>query len=229
MISFLQMIDNAMRQMIFNRYSSIMEFSTLETDVHIIPKGHALRTNAETRGDDDLEFSNIWRSSVRRDLKRAQTPIARRGLNISYTDVFKTDILSVKGVPCFLDYDVWIWSRDLDKLTKVDEEYLFTPNKNATVSIQFKIEEDGQEISVGSPMDMFTYIGDVHDESPIEDMNENGLYFVHKYTFSLEAWVLQTITSKTVKTIIIEIYDDLGDEPTLLLRKEITCEDSSES
>jgi len=216
--SFIKVMDEGIRNFVFNKYSTIMGLSSVTDDTAILPKEMALRMISENRGRTYTEFISIWRPQTERDIDRARTPIARHGLLMEYTDEEITDVVTVKAVPVGLRYDIYFWSKNLETIQQVLEEYLFGMYESPNLSLNF---------NNAYPLEMYLHYQDIVDESTINQMTDVGLYFVKRASIYLEGWVGKVTESKTIKEIHLSIYDNTADEDGILLFSDtLTCEES---
>jgi len=185
-----------------------MGFSSIEgDDVIIFPKEIAQRQIAERRGENVIEFANLWREVTANDWSRQRTPVARDGIHVAYQDGDapsgltdeKTSVVTVKAMPVTLEYSIWFWSQDKDKLNQVSEEYLFWQHQNPNLDIYYN---DFYPVE----FDLVRF-GEIVDESNLPNMFEEGRVFVIRCPLVVEAWVFDSIEQKTIKKIIITIYD----------------------
>jgi len=209
MSSFLKVIDEAFRSAIYAKFQDDMGFSSIESnDVIFYPKEVAQRIIAEKRGVATVEFANVWRAGTNIDWSRQRTPVARRGLYGSYIDGeavsseisgTKIGLFNAKAVPATLDYNIWFWSQDKDKLNSVTETYMFWKHVNPNLDVYYN------DIY---PLEFDLHFGEIVDESDIPSMIEIGKVFVIRVPVRIEGWVFSTTTSRTIKKIIVTIYDE---------------------
>jgi len=198
--SFLKIIDEAMRGLVFIRFQTELGLTDITKDAVLHPRETALRIISEKRGRDVLEFFNIWRMRTEMPWDRHRSPLARRGLMLAFTDgLQKKDIRTPKAMPVNLEYGVWFWSQNLDKLNAVTEKYIFWQHQNPNL-----------ELVYGGvyPMEMDLHFGPVDDESPVPNMFDNGLYFVKKVPIFVDGWILTDFLLKAIHKIVITLYSD---------------------
>jgi len=216
-VSLVQSIDTAIKTAVWTKFGPSLGLTTDQNkELVFAPKELALRKIAEKRGENSVEFISVWRNSIELDWERQQSVIGRNGLSLSYVDsTTKAQVVTVKGVPVNINYDVFLWSRDLDKITKATESYLQWLHNRPQLVIYY----DGQY-----EMNMYMHLGSIDDVSDY-NVYEKGQYFVSKFNFTLEAWSLTTISSRTILKIIIDFYLREGQAPdyidTLLNEYEI--------
>ena len=207
MASFLKIIDEGVRALVYAKFSSVMSFTDINAHVLLFPPEIAVRQVAEKRNETSLEFANVWRSGVERDLARASTSIARRGLHLVYSNSdenssgeteLNTGIDSVYAVPVKLTYNVWFWSLSAEILNQVDELYLFWKYSDPNLYLNY---------NDAYPLELDLMFGDVEDESEISSMYNIGKYFVHRVPIIVEGWVFSSFDIKTVKKIVITVWD----------------------
>jgi len=202
--TFLSGYDTAVKAVIYSKFSSILGFAeTSDEEVNIsnnvlqYPKEIALRKRAEKQVQDFLEFANIWRTGVSFDWNRQSTRAARTGLWLSVSDD-SLETVHVKGVPVNISYNVWFWSKSLDKINKCIEEYTFWQQDNPQLSIlyndKYTLEPD-------------IHFGEVLDESTIPEEFEKGIIFCYRVPIKVDGWVLKSTAFKTIHKIIVTVYD----------------------
>ena len=219
--SFIQIMDNAAKALVFNRFKDYFGLDDINEDCVFFPKEIAQRKIAEKRGEGTVEFISIWRSGISYDWARNNSAIARKGLLLTYNnpDTTKDSIVTAKAVPALIDYDVWFWSRDLDKIMKATESYLLWQHDHPNLLLDYNNLY---------PMEMYLKFGPVIDESTLTQQYDKGLYFVSKMHISMEGWVLTLLNSKTILTIYLKVYVREGTSPdytdTLIYEHTITTE-----
>jgi len=208
--SFIKVIDEGLRALVWSKFRSDMGFSAsdlLAENIILYPKLIALRKISEKRSRTQLEFMNIWRSTTSFDWTRQRTPLARRGLNIVYTDstgdsaetAEDTGVITVKSTPVSLGYDIWFWSKSLEVLNTVDERYLFWIHNNPNLNLLY---DDKYAVNLD------LHFGEIIDESPLENVFSSGTYFIHRAPVKIDGWIFSSVTAKTIKTIYLTIYDE---------------------
>jgi hypothetical protein len=221
---FTKSIDNALKVLLYNRFGFILGIDTqssiaeenINKGVIQIPREVAQRAIAEKKGKYFLEFINFQRVGTSFSWERNRTPVARRGMWLANVDENKkTDTVHVKGVPVDLNYNVWFWSTDLNKIYECMEEYLFWQQDFPKVTLKYnnlyEIQPD-------------LHFGDIVDESTVGEQYEVGRYFVVKMPIKIDGWVLKGLSFKTINKIILTLYDK--DDVTNY--SEIIVEDSNQ-
>jgi len=203
MSSFIKTVDDAMKTLVFTKFQTDMGLTTQNTDLVFFPKSIAQRTIAEKRGANQAEFISLWRTGIDFDWARQRSPVARRGIMMEYSDGTHTSIVTAKAVPATISYDVWFWSRSLDKVMAAIETYLNWVHINPNLSISFNNLY---------PMQMDIKFKGVTDESTyLEDQYNKGALFVYKVSFDLEAWIVTLVDFKTILKIYMDVWysDDI--------------------
>ena len=204
MSSFIQTIDNGVKALVFDKFKSYLNLTDQNHDMVFFPLELAQRKIAEKRGEAAVEFMSIWRSGIQFDWLRQRSTLARKGLTMQYVNSSsKTQLVTVKAVPATLNYSFWLWSRDLDLIMQAVEAYLFWVH----VYPQLILYYDGLY-----EMDMYMKFGQVVDRTNY-NIYEKGQFFVYEFPISLEGWVLTSITTKTILTIILDLYLREGQSP----------------
>lgn len=196
--SFLQVIDLGLRALLFEKFKDIMRLQEESRDCVLYPKGVAQRMVAERRGEGSVEFINLWRTSTSFSWARHRTPAARRGMCMEFADPNKKGITTVKAVPMDLEYTVWFWSRNLDLLQQVIESYMFWIHQDPKLYLQ---------LNEKYPLEFYLAFGTVSDESVVAEQYEMGEYFVISAPIKMDAWVFNTVDTKTILYIHVALFD----------------------
>ena len=205
MSSFLHIMDASAKQMVFNRFKSYLGITDVNRDCVLFPKSLAQRKIAEKRGEGTVEFISIWRTGIQYDWARQNTAIARKGIMLQYNNSSsRTAIVTAKAVPAIIDYDVWFWSRDLDKITQAIESYLLWQHDHPQLILNY---------NGIYPMEMYLKFGPVVDETDFPSVYEKGLYFVSRVPMKLDGWILTLFDAKTILKIILDVYLREGTAP----------------
>ncbi len=223
MASFTKTFDSTLKTLLYTRFGDVLGISAgsgtqaykINRGVVQVPQEIALRALAEKRGEDFLEFINFWRVGTGPAWDRQRTPLARRGMYLSTVDGKKVDTVHAKAQPVDLNYNVWFWSKDLDKIYECIEEYIFWQHDNPTISITYD--------------DLYTlqphiHFGEIVDESTVPEEYEKGRYFVFKMPIKIDGWIIKGLSFKTISKIVLTLYDK--DEVSNY--SEILVEDSSQ-
>lgn len=202
-ISFIHVVDNAMKSAAFQRFGTFFDLTNQNKDLVFQPYRVTQRKIAEKRGESSVEFLSLWRTRITPDWSRQRTSVARDGISMKYSDSQKTSIVTVKAVPVTLDYELRFWSKDLDSTTEAVESYIkwFQDFPNLIVMYNGLYE-----------MDMYMKFGAIVDESEY-NIYDKGLYYVTQLPVSLEGWVMTTVDTPTILTIILDLYLREGTSP----------------
>jgi hypothetical protein len=203
-MSFIKTLDDSMKSLVFAKFGTYFGLSNAVQDIVFFPKEVQMRKIAEKRGSDTVEFIGLWRNGIKFDWSRNNSPVARRGLSLTYSDSGKSEILTAKAVPVQIDYDLWFWSRDLDKVMNAVESYLMWQFDNPNLILNYMSTY---------PLELDLNFGAVIDESPYSQIYESGTYYVSRMPIKLDGWIFSSIMSKTVLEIILKIYLREGMSP----------------
>ncbi len=206
MSSFVHIVDDAVKLAVYTRFATYLGLTSSNTDAVFFPKEIAQRKIAEKRGEATVEFINVWRTGIQYDWNRQNTAIARKGLKLNFEDSStKANIATAKAVPTIVDYDFWVWSRDLDKMTQVIESYMLWQHDHPNIILSYNDTY---------PMELYLKFGPVIDETDIPNMYAKGLYYVSRFPLRMEGWVLTDFSfDKTVLSIILDVYLRQGAGP----------------
>jgi len=190
--SFINIYDNAVRSLVFDRWLEFISISDLNKDTIIWPKDTALRKIAEKRGKVDSEFISIW-SYPQRDIDREHTPLALRGFTITSEDGTSQVI---KSVPVQLNYGITVWSLSKDKLNKIAENYIWWKYRNPNMDLLVNGE---------IPLGLDLHFGEIMDDSPVEREYSQGLYFRLTFPLKLDAVLLETEVVGLIQSVQLKI------------------------
>jgi hypothetical protein len=204
--------DLGVKTLLYNRFKTILGVDDLDQKYAIVqaPAELALREMAEHRQENFLDFISVYRASFGPSWSRQRTPLARRGVWLDSTT-------HVKAQPIDINYDVWFWSKDADKLYEAVEHYLFwqqdTPKITLTYLDTYPITPD-------------LHFGDVVDESTYGEKYDTGIIFRFRMPLKVDGWVLKSETVGVIEKIRLTVYDqndlETGDYSTIVV------EDSSQ-
>jgi hypothetical protein len=210
--SFLKVMDAAIKVALFNRFKTILGLTNVNDDVVQYPKEVAFRQVSEKRARAVVEFINVWRETSNFSWARQRTAVARREILLSYADPHtKTRIISAKAIPADLGYRFWWWTKDYDKYNQVVESYSWWRQQNPNLGINF---------AESYPLELDLHFGEVVDESTVDTMFDQGLYFVGSAPINVDAWLVEGLSDFTVQSIIKSIYDDTVSGSDVLMERE---------
>jgi len=213
-------VDSAIRVLLYNKFSSILGFdlANIYKDVIQWPKEVALRERSEKCGSDRLEFISFWRASTSPSWDRQRTILARRGMWLERSGF---SAINIKAQPADLHYNVWIWSKSLDKVYQCVEKYLLWQNNYPKVNIEYEV--DGTHSYEYTP-DL--HFGEVVDESTFGEKYQKGILVVYKLPIKVDAWVLDGSVSGS--SIITKVKMTIYDKDSLTEYSEILVNDSNQ-
>ncbi len=224
--SFLQTIDVGLQGLLYTKFGDIFRLENIKKGVIVCPKDMAQRQIAEYRGMAEVEFINIWRTSLAPDWKRMRTAAARRGLFMQYVDILtKADIGRIKAVPVKMVYDVWAWTHYRERLNTMAELFLFWQYDNPNLELELTVAYDGESVSY--PVELDLHFSDIIDESVVAEKFERGQIFIHKFSVNVDGYVFIADTVKTISKIVFTVYDKDALE-TDADYEEVIVEDSSQ-
>jgi len=202
--SFISTMDKGMESLVFTKFSPFLDIDDSNKDIVFYPERIAQRKIAEKRGEGTVEFISIWREGIEFDWERQRSTLARRGMTMQYVDSgSKAQIITIKAVPAKINYKILLWSRDLDWIMHAAESYLSWQHDTPNLVLYYNGVYE---------MDMYMKFGPIIDKTNY-DIYEKGQYFVYEFPITLEGWVLTSITTKTILTIILDLYVREGTSP----------------
>jgi hypothetical protein len=201
--SFLTVTDIGLSGLLFLKFKDILNLNKVQDSVVQFPKEIAQREVAERRGGHEVEFINYWRSSISPDWQRMRTPAARRGTWVPYDTGDTGDdplAINVRAIPVSIDYDIWFWSKDKDKLNQIFDTYLFWTHTNPNLSMNYRDQ---------FPLNMYLKIGALSDESIVSQRYEKGMYFIYRMPLNIEGWTFlsEEPISNVIMAIDLTCYD----------------------
>jgi len=202
--SFISTMDKGMESLIFTKFSPFLFVDDSNKDIVFYPERLAQRKIAEKRGEGTVEFISVWRENIEFDWERQRSTLARRGMTMQYVDSSsKSSLVTIKAVPAKIKYKFLLWSRDLDWLMHAAEAYLEWVHSTPNLILYYNGVYE---------MDMYMKFGPIVDKTNY-DFYEKGQYFVYEFPITLDGWVLTSITTKTILTIILDLYLREGTRP----------------
>jgi len=187
--------DLGVKTLLYNKFKTILGAEDLAQKYVVVqaPVGIALREMAEHRQENFLDFISVYRSSFGPSWSRQRTPLARRGVWLSKE-------LNVKALPIDINYDVYFWSKDVDKLYEAIEHYLFWQHEYPKITLtylnQYEITPD-------------LHFGDIIDEGTYEEKYDIGSIFRFRMPIKVDGWILKSdiTTTGVVEKIRLTVYD----------------------
>jgi len=186
--------DDGLKALLFSRFKTILGIDNLEQKYGIVqaPEEIALREMSERRQEHFLDFISFYRSSFSPSWSRQRTALARRGIWLSKTT-------HVKAQPIDFNYNVWFWSKDVDKLYEAIEHYIFWQQEYSKISL---IYNDTYEITPD------LHFGDIVDESTYADKYEKGIIFKFRMPIKIDGWILKSVeAADIIEKIRLTVYD----------------------
>jgi len=205
--------DTGLKSLLYNRFKTILEVDDLAQKYAIVqaPLEVAQREMAEHRQENFLDFISFYRSSFGPSWSRQRTPLARRGLWVDKNT-------HIKAQPIDINYDVWFWSKDVDKLYEAIEHYIFWQQDYPKISLTYS---DTYEITPD------LHFGDIVDEGTYGEKYTKGVIFKFRMPIKVDGWILKSDSDVgVVEKIRLTVYDkddlESGDYSTIIV------EDSSQ-
>lgn len=221
--SWIQGWDQAMMLASYNYLKDIMEFRDITKDATFNPDDIAQRVIAESRGDNSLEFMNLWRDSISTNMDRFNHPMGsvNHGMIYSNSDD-ATQTAQVTAVPVVMPYTLRVWSKSLETINQVEEAWLFWPLRNPTIGLVANM------LDTDIPVRGDLFRKEISDGSQIVQRYADGRYFSRSLKFELKANIYRVVSKGYTDKIVVNLYYSLNPqncEKTILLR---TWELSSE-
>ena len=225
--SFIQTIDIGLQGLLYTKFGDIFKLEDIKKGVVMCPKDIAQRQIAEYRGATEVEFINLWRTSLAPDWKRMHTAAARRGFLMQYVDILtRADIGRIKAVPVKMVYDVWAWTHYRERLNLMAERFLFWQQDDPNLKLNLEVKYDNETAEYPTELDL--HFGDIIDESMVVEKFEKGQIYIHRFSVSVDGLVFVADTLKTITKIIFSVYDNDALE-TDADYEEIIVEDSNQN
>jgi len=202
--SFISTMDKGIEALVFSKFSPFLFINDPNQDSVFYPERLAQRKIAEKRGEGTVEFISVWREGIEFDWQRQRSPLARQGMTMQYVDSSSRDrLVTIKAVPATINYKFLLWSRDLDWIMHAVEAYMMWVHSFPNLLLYYNGLYE---------MNMYMKFGPVVDKTNY-DIYEKGQYFVYEFPIALDGWVLTSITTKTILTIILDLYIREGTSP----------------
>lgn len=204
--SFLTLLDKSIQTRLYYKFKSVMGFTDLAKDCVIAPKSIAQRRIAEKRGNNVVEFFNVWRDSSVFAKDRQRVLVGQKGIPLSNPD--GGAIKFYKMAPSDLTYRFWIWSQSLNKLNKCVERFWFWLYNNPKLDMLL----DGKY-----PISHDLLFADYASEHQLEEQYDKGIVYVNSFELMIRAWVMdfssdaETPDSPIIKKIHLSINDNTND------------------
>lgn len=199
--------DLALKSLLYDRFASTIGIDISSDTVENMNQGLfqcpddiAQREASEKRGKNFLEFMNFQRMEIRPSWDRQRSVLAKRGLWVA-TNGDKKTITNIKAQPVDLVYNIWFWSKSLDKVNQCMEEYIWWQQDNPKVVLHYTIGEDEY------PIRPDLHFGEIIDQSTYPDKYEIGAKFILMMPVTMDAWVLKSTTLKPIRKIRLTVYD----------------------
>lgn len=202
--SWLTCLDQLMRLRWFHKFKDILRYSDPNIDSVKAPFEIAQRDVAEKKGENWVEFFNIWSSAPEFDDERSRATIADSGAYMQ--KLAGAGIKNYRFVPADLKYSVWVWTQYKNRLQRIASRFLFWRYQNPLLDV---IVDNAYH------MPMILQLDGITDESNFSQKYERGKIFVYRFDFILKGWVLDEDTpvdgTKIIKSIQLNISDSTKD------------------
>lgn len=208
--------DLAMKRVCYDKVASILGFTDITKDVTFYPDEIAQREIAQRRGANTLEFLNLWRTPPNRNSSQQNAPLGMRGMGFSVVDTEDlTKTARVTAVNVVMPYTLRVWSKSLEKINKVAEEWLLWPYRNPTFDIYATI------LGKVVPLRGNLHPGALSDASQVIEKFADGRYYSISLALELQAAVFRVTSYPYANRLIVKLYysvDPSTQEPTELLQ-----------
>jgi hypothetical protein len=216
MPSFIQLMDNGMRALAFQRFGPLLSLDTFTKDCAFVPREIALRRVAEARADVSMEFISVWRPAGQFDWNRQTTTLARTGIHVAYDTESKLGIHTVKTVPCNLNYTVTVWSKNLSKIQDCADSYFFWIHDNPNMFLTYLVD-DGENTPHEEPLELDLHFAGDDDTSPLSAAYEAGAYFTLDMRVQLDGWIFRLEKTPTVLKVVGRVWERQPEDQNILL------------
>lgn len=196
--SFITSIDYAVRTLLYTKFASTLSIDSYSSEaaeninrgIVFVPKEIAEKIIADKRGSTFLDFINVYRKGPSPSWNRSKSVAARRGLDVGTK--------TVKGVPVDLNYNIWFWSNDLNKLNLCAETYLFWQHTNPKLTIVYNTDYT---------LTMDLHFGEIIDESTIPEKYTKGIKHIYMMPLKVDGWIFQSSTFGVINKIQVRMWD----------------------
>lgn len=196
--SFIKSIDLAVRTLLYTKFGSILGIDTYSSEddeninrgVVFVPKEIAEKVVADKRGSTFLEFINFYRKGPSPAWKRNRSVVARRGIDAGSK--------TVKSVAVDLNYDIWFWSNDLNKIDLCCETYLFWQYTNPKLTIVYNTDYT---------LTFDLHFGEIIDESTIPEKYTQGIKYIYMMPLKVDGQIFQSSEFGVIEKIQVRLWD----------------------
>lgn len=198
--------DFGLKSLLYTKFASLLGLDSISKDathnmnygIFQAPFDLALREASELRGVNFLEFISFYRIGTDPSWSRQRTSLARRGIWVALDDTEKSAI-HIKAQPIDLSYEVYFWSKNLEKVYKCIEQYILWQQDNPKISLLYN---DKYEITPD------LHFGNIVDDSSYDEKYDKGVIHCYRMPIKIDGWVLQSSSdSKIIHKIVLTTYD----------------------
>lgn len=198
--------DLALKSLLYDRFASIIGIDTLSSSkvtnmnqgLIQCPFELARRMISEKRGKTFLEFMSFYKVGISPSWSRQRSVVAQRGLWVAH-DIDKRYLTNVKAQPVDISYNVWFWSKSLDKVNQCMEEYIFWQQENPKVTLLYN------DIY---PIRPDLHFGDIVNESTYPEQFDKGADFILRMPIKMDGWIFKsTDATDVIRKIVLTVYD----------------------
>jgi hypothetical protein len=170
-----------------------------------------------------MEFMNLWREPPNLNEALANSPVAMRAKGFGVCDPNDPSISGrAMAIPVILPYTVRVWSKSLEKICLVEEEWLLWKYRDPTLDIYASVL--GNTI----PLRGNLHFGKISDGSQVANKFADGRYYSVSLSVALHAYVFRFVEFPAITTITVRLFnssDPQSEVQTELVREwEITAE-----
>lgn len=185
----------------FDYIATEMGLSSVEKDATFYPDDIAQRRIAQARGDNSLEFMNLWRGPPNLNHDRFNSAMGMRNKGITYVNPNDPSMVGiVDAVPVVLPYKVRVWSKSLEIINKVAENWLYWPLRTPTTGLVATV------LGVDIPIRGDLYVKELTDGSQVIEQFADGRYYSISLSVDLKANIYRVIPVAPLEKIVVNLY-----------------------
>ncbi len=226
MTSMLSIYDMGLKALVFDKAKSVMGLTDLIKDSAFDHPDVVLRHIAEKRGSNSVGFVSLWRNTTQGSLVRRNYPAATRRGTLAIDRPRGQDYLSASASPLDLSYSITFWSKSLDIINSVVEEFSFWWAETPALDIEIQA---GDSVPIRAPI----ILGAFNDKSNTSRRYEQGQIYSVELSVQLMAWSIKLREIPTIRRVIVKLYDASGpggpdqwrEHELLTIEKELSIEE----
>ena len=193
-----------------------LALTDINKDATFYPDEVAQREIAQARGDNSLEFMNLWRVPANLNPPLQNTTGSLRATGFGIQDPTDPQIAGrINTVPIKMLYKLRVWSKSKEAINRVEEEWLLWQYRDPTFDIYASI------LGNTVPLRGNLHIGQISDASQVIEKFADGRYYSIALEIDLQAYIFRIISCPYTDRLRVNLYYSINPankEPTELLQ-----------